>query len=73
VIVDPSHAAGERDKVAPLARAAAEAGAHGLIIEVHEDPGAALSDSAQSLRLEDFRSLMSRLSGLGRKLARPAA
>jgi 3-deoxy-7-phosphoheptulonate synthase len=47
------------------------------MIEVHENPEAALSDSPQSLHLEEFRSLMDQLSklapALGRKLARPAA
>ena len=59
MIVDPSHAAGSRGKVAPLARAAVAAGAHGLLIEVHEKPGAALSDAEQSLSPDEFRSLMS--------------
>ena len=52
VIVDPSHAAGSRGKVA------AAAGAHGLLIEVHEKPEAALSDSEQSLSPDEFRALM---------------
>jgi len=75
VIVDPSHAAGDRSQVARLAQAALEAGTHGLLIEVHENPEAALSDSPQSLHLEEFRSLMDQLSALapalGRKIARP--
>ena len=58
VVVDPSHAAEIRTKVAPLARAAAAAGAHGLLIEVHEKPEAALSDSEQSLSPDEFRALM---------------
>ena len=49
IIVDPSHAAGKRDKVVPLARAAVAVGADGLIVEVHCDPDRALSDGAQSL------------------------
>jgi 3-deoxy-7-phosphoheptulonate synthase len=77
VIVDPSHAAGSRANVAPLVRAAVEAGAHGLLIEVHENPEAALSDSPQSLHLEEFRSLMEELSAiasaLGRRLAQKPA
>ena len=39
IIADPSHGAGRRDMVAPMARAAVAAGADGLIIEVHNDPG----------------------------------
>lgn len=58
VIVDPSHAAGRRDIVIPLARAALAAGADGLIVEVHPDPDNALCDGAQSLTIEQFESLM---------------
>jgi len=49
VIVDPSHAAGNSRWVLPLAKAALAAGAAGLMIEVHADPAAALSDGAQAL------------------------
>ncbi len=49
VIVDPSHAAGRRDLVVPLSRAALAVGASGLLIEVHDEPGAALSDGPQAL------------------------
>ncbi len=49
VIADPSHGAGRRDMVAPLARAAVAAGADGLVVEVHCDPDHALSDGAQSM------------------------
>jgi 3-deoxy-7-phosphoheptulonate synthase len=62
VIVDPSHAAGERDLVAPLAMAAAAVGAHGLMVEIHPDPQNALSDGPQALRLEDFDDLMKALA-----------
>jgi 3-deoxy-7-phosphoheptulonate synthase len=61
IIVDPSHATGRRDKVAPMARAAVAAGADGLLIEVHPDPDHALSDGAQSLTLEQFEHLMAEL------------
>lgn len=61
IIVDPSHGTGRRDKVAPMARAAVAAGADGLLIEVHHDPDHALSDGAQSLRPEQFSSLMEEL------------
>ena len=62
VIVDPSHAAGDRDLVVPLAMAGAAIGAHGLIVEIHPDPATALSDGPQSLTLEDFEDLMQTLS-----------
>ena len=62
VIVDPSHAAGAADLVAPLAYAAVAAGADGLIVEVHARPEAAWSDGDQSLSLTGFGDLM---RGLG--------
>ena len=61
VIVDPSHAIGRRDKVAPVARAAIAAGADGLLIEVHCDPDHALSDGAQSMFPAQFDRLMAEL------------
>jgi 3-deoxy-7-phosphoheptulonate synthase len=57
IIVDPSHAAGVRDQVMPLSRAAVAAGAHGLLVEVHHEPENALSDGAQSLYPEQFAVL----------------
>ena len=50
VIVDPSHAAGVRDLVVPLARAGIAAGADGLIVDVHPQPESALCDGAQALQ-----------------------
>jgi len=61
IFVDPSHGTGRRDKVAPMARAAAAAGADGLIIEVHNDPDHALSDGAQSMFPVQFDRLMAEL------------
>jgi 3-deoxy-7-phosphoheptulonate synthase len=57
VIVDPSHAAGRRDQVLPLSRAAVAVGAHGLMVEVHHTPEKALSDGAQSLYPRQFEML----------------
>ena len=54
VIVDPSHAAGDRRLVEPLSRAAAAVGADGLIVEVHENPAEALCDGPQALVANDF-------------------
>ena len=62
VIADPSHAAGRRELIAPLVRAALAAGAHGLLIEVHPDPEAALCDGGQSLSIEEFTSLMGEIA-----------
>ena len=61
VIVDPSHAAGRAELVAPLALAAVAAGADGLIVEVHPCPAQALSDGGQSLDPEAFADLMRNL------------
>lgn len=61
VWVDPSHAAGRRSLVAPLALAAAAAGADGLIVEVHPNPESARSDAAQQLDDNDFGRLMAQL------------
>jgi 3-deoxy-7-phosphoheptulonate synthase len=61
IIADPSHGAGRRDMVAPMARAAVAAGADGLIIEVHCDPDHAKSDGAQSLYPAQFDRLMAEL------------
>ncbi len=58
VIVDPSHATGRRSLVPSASRAALAVGANGLMIEVHPNPTAALSDGPQSLDLQDFASLM---------------
>ena len=58
VIVDPSHATGISWMVKPMALAATAAGADGLMIEVHNDPGRALCDGAQSLTPEAFRDVM---------------
>jgi 3-deoxy-7-phosphoheptulonate synthase len=57
IIVDPSHAAGQRDQVIPLARAAVAVGAHGLMVEVHHAPEEALSDGAQSLYPDQFERM----------------
>ena len=57
VIVDPSHATGKARLVAPMAYAAAAAGADGLMIEVHNNPACALCDGAQSLPPAQFDEL----------------
>lgn len=58
VIVDPSHATGSAKLVRPMALAAAACGAHGLMIEVHNDPKKALCDGPQSLTPEQFAEVM---------------
>ena len=61
VVADPSHGAGRRDMVVPMARAAVAAGADALIIEVHNDPDHAWSDGAQSMFPAAFDRLMAEL------------
>ena len=62
VVIDPSHAAGIRFMVEPLAMAAIAAGADGLMIEVHNNPEKALCDGAQSLTPEKFDHLMKKVN-----------
>ena len=64
VIVDPSHATGVARLVKPMALAAAACGAHGLMIEVHNDPPHALCDGAQSLTPEAFAQLSAAVAKL---------
>lgn len=73
VLVDPSHAAGKAAYVAPLAMAALAAGADGLLVEVHPNPGMALSDGEQSLSLPEFGGMMESLRPLAAALGRSLA
>lgn len=61
VIVDPSHSTGDWRYVGAVSKAAVAAGADGLLVEVHNDPQRALSDGPQSLRPEQFASLMEQI------------
>ncbi|MEA2613521.1 MAG: 3-deoxy-7-phosphoheptulonate synthase [Chloroflexota bacterium] len=73
VIVDPSHASGDRRLVEPLSRAAAAVGADGIIVEVHTDPEAAVCDGPQALYARDFASYASSVAAhaslVGKRLA----
>jgi 3-deoxy-7-phosphoheptulonate synthase len=71
VFVDPSHASGVRESVAPLARAAVAAGADGVMVEVHPDPEHARCDGRQSLAVDEFGALAAELRGLFSFFARP--
>lgn len=64
VIVDPSHATGNRRWVIPLAKAALAVGAHGVMVEVHPAPDKAFSDGEQSLDFNEFKELMAELNKL---------
>lgn len=68
IVVDPSHASGRRDQVIPLARAGAAVGAHGLLVEVHNQPEKAMSDGPQSLLPEQFKDLVIQLKEMGFKI-----
>jgi 3-deoxy-7-phosphoheptulonate synthase len=75
VIADPSHGTGISELVTPVALAAAAAGADGVIVEVHPNPQAALSDGFQALTFEMFEKLMLKLElvlkALDRDLQKP--
>jgi 3-deoxy-7-phosphoheptulonate synthase len=75
VVIDPSHAAGRRELVPHLARAAVACGADGLLVEVHPRPEEAWSDGRQSLSLPEFASLMEECrrvaQAVGRAIADP--
>ena len=64
VVVDPSHATGKAELVPPMAMAAAAAGADGIMVEVHNNPAAALCDGAQSLTPAQFDELNRRVQRL---------
>lgn len=64
VIVDPSHGTGRRDLILPLSRAALAAGAAGVMIETHDDPGQALSDGPQALPTSELAAFVSELLGV---------
>ncbi|MCA9802227.1 MAG: 3-deoxy-7-phosphoheptulonate synthase, partial [Cyanobacteria bacterium HKST-UBA02] len=70
VIVDPSHAAGKRELVADLARAAVACGADGLIIEAHPEPEKSVSDARQALSLEDMNRLIESLVPIAEAVGR---
>jgi 3-deoxy-7-phosphoheptulonate synthase len=68
IIVDPSHGVGARDKVLPLARAAAAVGAHGIMLDVHDRPEEALCDGPQALLPDQFTLLMRDLRAMSQAL-----
>ncbi|MDH7602041.1 MAG: 3-deoxy-7-phosphoheptulonate synthase [Armatimonadota bacterium] len=71
VIVDPSHACGNWRYVAAMSKAAIAAGADGLLVEIHPDPGRALCDGAQSLKPDSFENLMNDLRSVACAVGRP--
>jgi len=73
VIVDPSHGTGLRWMVPSMAKAAVAAGADGLIMEVHYNPGTALCDGQQSLSPDEFTCLMTDLRKIAEAVGREIA
>ena len=73
VIVDPSHAAGRRDLVEPLALAAAAVGADGIVVEIHPDPDTAVCDGPQTLRCDDFARFAARVQHVADATRSPLA
>jgi 3-deoxy-7-phosphoheptulonate synthase len=74
VVVDPSHAAGRKDLVVPLSRAAIAVGADGVIVDVHPDPETALCDGPQALLGTELRDLAQAVRRLPEVVGRrPAA
>ena len=73
VVIDPSHAGGKWELVAPLSKAAVAVGADGLIIEVHSDPENALCDGGQSLKPAKFKKLMEELKVVAEAVGRTIA
>jgi 3-deoxy-7-phosphoheptulonate synthase len=70
VIADPSHGTGKWQLVAPVARGAVATGADGLIIEVHSHPELALSDGAQSLKPDNFKTMIEELKRVAQAVGR---
>jgi 3-deoxy-7-phosphoheptulonate synthase len=71
VMVDPSHAVGKRNLVAPMARAAVAAGADAVMIDVHPDPEQALCDGPQALTPDEMVLLGKELEALAEAMGRP--
>jgi 3-deoxy-7-phosphoheptulonate synthase len=73
VVVDPSHAAGRRDWVGPMSMAAVAAGADGIIVEVHNEPDAAICDGPQALATEEFAGYVQQLGAVSAVTGRETA
>jgi len=68
VVVDPSHGTGRRELVEPMSMSGVAAGAHGLIVEVHPTPDAALCDAQQSIDPETLSRIVANAHGIARLL-----
>ena len=58
IFVDPSHAAGNRYMIKPMSLASFVAGCDGLMIEVSDKPDESISDSKQTIDLEEFKKIV---------------
>ncbi len=70
IVLDPSHAMGYAYGVPDLARACVAMGVDGLLIEVHPEPGKALSDASQQLNHSEFRQLIASLHPIATALGK---
>lgn len=70
IVADPSHPAGRRALVQPLARAAIAAGADGLLVEAHPDPSCARCDGPQALLLDELSALAQDMAAVGAAVGR---
>lgn len=61
VISDPSHGSGKRELILPLCLSSIMAGCDGVMIEVHENPDASMSDASQTISLEEFRNITDKI------------
>lgn len=73
ILADPSHPAGRRALVRPLARAAIAAGADGLLVEAHPDPSCARCDGPQALLLDELQLLAQEMAAVGAAVGRSFA
>jgi 3-deoxy-7-phosphoheptulonate synthase len=71
IIVDPSHSAGQRRLVAPLARAAVAVGADGFMVDVHPAPETALVDGPQAILPTEYEALMDDVRALAEAMGKP--
>ena len=62
VIVDLSHSLGRKDIILPVAKAVKALWADGIMLEVHDNPSKALSDSEQQLSINEFQALYDEIS-----------
>ncbi|MCH7504660.1 3-deoxy-7-phosphoheptulonate synthase [PVC group bacterium] len=70
VVIDPSHAAGRRELLEPLSKAAVAVGADGLMLEVHPCPEEALSDGQQQIVPERYKEILESLQSIANAVGR---